>query len=244
MKNKKWLSLLVLPMLLVGCGEEKTSEAPKPTEGGKETTVDTESPKPTEDPKTEQPAGADPFVMEAEYTDLTGKIGAGYSGSALGLDMIQADQNGAAQASNGYWVGYLYVNNLSLEFNFTSDKAIENVDLTLRLSCEIKDITLTSDNYKIFVNDEELVDYGTITLAGASNSDSSGYVRPFTDYKCRKKINVKQGENSIVLKTSNSEGMGGTMYATAPMVDCIKLGTLDGAILDYGALESNLSVFE
>ena len=242
---------MCLPML-IACGNETGTSNSNTTNSGNSTqnvttekTTDTNTDKAT---TSETQGGGETtpgsFVMEAEYTKLDGKKGAGYSGGSNGKEMVQKDEDGAAKASNGYWLGYLYVTNMSVDFVFNSDIAVQDVTLTLRLTCEIKDVTLTSDNYKITVNDEEIKDYGTITLAGASTSDSTGYVRPFSNHKLKKKINIKQGENTVKLITNNSDGMGGTMYATAPMVDCITFTDIGDAKMTYNPILDNLSLFE
>ena len=247
MKLKKLLSLIVLPLMLASCQSgslESTKTTEKPS-SDKTTQKATVAPASEEAEASSEAAPTDStFTMEAEYTDLTGKRGAGYSGGSNGKEMVQQDQGGAANASNGYWLGYLYVTNISVDFVFNCSKAVEDVSLTLRLSCEIKDITLTSENYKIQVNGTDIQDYGTISLSGASTSDSTGYVRPFSNHKLKKKINLVQGENTIKLITANSEGMGGTMYATAPMVDCVKLTDFKDANLTYNPILDNLSLFE
>ncbi len=247
MKLKKLLSLIVLPLMLASCqsgSSESTKTTEKPT-SEKTTEKATSKPASEEAPASSEAGPTDTtFTMEAEYTDLTGKKGAGYSGGSNGKEMVQQDQGGAANASNGYWLGYLYVTNMSVDFVFNSTKAVNDVSLTLRLSCEIKDITLTSENYKVQVNGTDIQDYGTISLSGASTSDSTGYVRPFSNHKLRKKINLVQGENTIKLITANSEAMGGTMYATAPMVDCVKLTDFQDAKLTYNPILDNLSLFE
>lgn len=245
MKMKKMIWLACLPML-VACGAKTNTSVNSASGSSNSVSTPVESSTSQADTKVSSSSEDTPgsFVMEAEYTNVTGKKGAGYSGGSSGKEMVQKDEDGSAKASNGYWLGYLYVTNMSVDFVFNSTKAVNDVTLTLRLTCEIKNITLTSDNYKITVNDEEITDYGTFTLTGASNSDSTGYVRPFSNHKLKKKINIKEGENTIKLITNNSEGMGGTMYATAPMVDCITFTDFGDATLTYDPILDNLSLFE
>ena len=243
MKLKRQLPVLLMAFLLVSCGKE-SNKTTSPSVPKKDTgsVSDTGSDKKTNTDSTAP--GAASFVMEAEYTDLTGKKGAGYSGGSNGKEMVQKDEGGKAKASNGYWLGYLYVTNMSVDFVFQSTKAVNDVTVTLRLSAEIKDVVLTSNNYKVNVNGTDINDYGTITLSGTSGSDSDGYVRPFSNHKLKKKINLVEGENVIHLITANSDGMGGTMYATAPMVDCLTLTDFGDASLSYDPILDNLSLFE
>lgn len=244
MKLKRVLPLLMLPLMLASCGKSSGTSVNKPSNDV--TSTNTQSTKPSESASTSTPDTTDSgkFTIEAEYTNLDGKKGAGYSGGSDGKAMVQKDKGGAAKASNGYWVGYLYVTGLSLDFVFNSTKAVNDVTLTLRLTCEIKDITLTSDNYKVNVNGTDIDNYGTITLAGASTSDSDNYVRPFSNHKLKKKINIVEGQNTIKLVTANNDGMGGTMYATAPMVDSITLSDYSDTNFTYEKIEDNLSLFE
>lgn len=242
MNKRKLYALFVLPFLMMGCstktpdsGDNTNPSKPGDNTGGETGGDDSGG---DNNPSVKD----DTYVIEAEYTNLEDLVGHGYSGGALGKDMVQKDRTGAG-ASNGYWVGYLYGKGLHLDFIFTSDKAVSDVTLTLRLTSEVKDVTLTSDMFSINVNDTEIKDYGTIQLLGASSSDSSEYVRPFTDFKCRKTIDIKEGENKIVFTVTNDITMGGTMFATAPMFDCIKLKNLNGATLNYDPITDNLSEF-
>lgn len=249
MKLKRLLPLMVLPFILASCGEKPSNGSVKKSDNPTSEKASEKAPSTLPDSgkgSTDTPdtPTETTFKMEAEYTNVTGKKGAGYSGGNSGKDMIQKDEKGDAKASNGYWLGYLYVSNMSVDFVFNSTKAVEDVSLTLRLTCEIKDIVLTSKNYKVQVNGTDIEDYGTINLSGASNSDSSGYIRPFSNHKLKKKLSLKQGENTIKLITANSDGMGGTMYATAPMVDCVTLSDFKDAHLSYDPIYDNLSLFE
>ena len=123
MKKTKFLSTLLFSLFLVGCGG--TSED-TPTEKPGTDPVDTSKPTEvvTEEKPTEAPTPAGTFVMEAEYTYITEKQGNGYSGSSTGKEMVQKDETGAG-ASNGYWLGYLYRPNMTVDFEFTSDKAVD-----------------------------------------------------------------------------------------------------------------------
>lgn len=168
-------------------------------------------------------AGSDTYVFEAENVDLSGMSGPGFSGSATEGTMIvtNTDKN----ASGNKYVSYLYRNNLALKFVIASDKAT-TATLSLSLAAELTGVTLNKGNYKLIVNDVE-VDYGTIALQnGAAFSDSA----PIT-------IQLKEGQNTIILRTANSEkpAEGGTYEAIAPMVDCIKLTTDAVLIWDANA---------
>lgn len=244
MKLKRQLPILMFAFMLASCGKEsKPNSVSKPISKNDSTSTKVSETAASAKGSESTAPEASSFVMEAEYTNVTNKHGAGYSGGSSGKEMIQQDEDGKAKASNGFWLGYLYVTNLSVDFVFNSTKAVNDVTLILRLSAEIKDVVLTSDNYTVNVNGTDIKDYGTITLSGTSATDSDGYVRPFSNHKLKKKINLVEGENTIKLITSNSDGMGGTMYATAPMVDCVTLTDFGDSQLSYDPILDNLSLF-
>lgn len=176
------------------------------------------------------------FTMEAEYVDLDGKPGMGYSSNVEGTSMIVKD-NGSAKASNGYFVSYLYYNGANLQFDFTSPSAVENVMFVARLSSEFYDIALSDSNFKFIVNDTELKNF-YCDLSGAlpvSSSDKRG----FTNFTISEKVSLKQGENTIKLVVNNTAAHGGTMYAEAPIVDCLYLGT--DAALSWNPKTDNIA---
>ena len=164
------------------------------------------------------------YVFEAEYTDFTGKAGFGYSGNLSGTDMISKD-NGTAKASNGYFVTGLYYNGAFIELDITASEAIENVYLMARLSSEFYDVVLTNDTFSFLVNDEAVTDSYTIDLSGALSVSEGQNKREFTNHMISESVSLVKGENKIVLQVTNENGHGGTMYADAPIIDCIYLGT-------------------
>ena len=84
--------------------------------------------------------------FEAEYTYIDeNKAGVGSSDNFSGLKLIFAD-NGTASSSNGYWVSGLYYNTAFIEFVITSDKAVTDAHLQLRLSAEWADMYLAPNN--------------------------------------------------------------------------------------------------
>ena len=121
--------------------------------------------------------GPSTYAFEAELTDLSGKTGFGYSISYNDEQMIRYDSPERNQnARMGFSVGYLYAEDLSLEFLIYSDRAVENVTLKARLSAEFRDIyiapeqvTLGPDTYYSFqfLVNEESAEYEPIALTGA-----------------------------------------------------------------------------
>jgi uncharacterized repeat protein (TIGR02543 family) len=162
------------------------------------------------------------FTFEAEYVDLADKAGYGYSGNVSETEMIGKD-NFNAGASNGYYVSYLYYNGAYLEFDVTAPAEVTGVYFIARLSSEFYDMVLSDANYSFTVNDVALTGFA-IDLSGAVPVTSIG-LRPFQDYLISSNATLKQGKNVIKMTTNNSHYHVGTMYADAPLIDCLKLGT-------------------
>lgn len=172
-------------------------------------------------------------VFEAEYLDFSNFFGWGFSGNATGTDAILEDINGLAGASNGHFVTYLYGKGITLNYDIYSDRAVSNVTLTLRLSGEVKDFFIQSTKtpgvleqepvYTIKVNGQT-IQYTKIYFTNVP-SQSSNTLLPFQDFVISVNINLVAGKNTFQLITDNELLMGGTMSATAPMVDCLKLTT-------------------
>ncbi len=182
------------------------------------------------------------YVFEAEDLDLDDFYGFGFSGGGpLGTGCIFTDESGDMGASNGHYVTCLNNYGTELDFTVASDRAIKGVKLILRLSAEIKDISIGDSaaaggdvaRYDILVNDKE-VRYGQIDFVGVP-PQGSGFNLPFADYEVT--IDLKAGENHIRLVSNNQIGQGGTMNATAPMVDCLKITTYAG--LNFTKKEGN-----
>jgi len=173
------------------------------------------------------------YVFEAEYTYLDELIGYGYSGGTIGTGLIVIDTVSAG-ASNGYYVSYLYGYGLTLTFEIYSDRAVSDAVLTLRLSAEVMDILITAETYEVVVNDVGIW-YQDI---GFNNVPTMPEILPFNDFIIGN-ITLVEGLNVIELITSNTDAMQGTMYATAPIVDCIKIYTY--AELTWNPYTDNIS---
>ncbi len=178
------------------------------------------------------------YVFEAEYVDLAGQEGAGYSNPAYGTQMIQADYEGAAKASNGYFVGFMCKKGVTLTFNITSDSDVRDARLVLRLSAEMfSTVTIKSNEFSVVVNGKTL-SYSDIVIDNINTDVSSRAKREFQDFEVGTKLSLNKGENKIELIVNNDRIMMGTASATAPMVDCIKITTK--AILSWDPLTSNI----
>lgn len=168
--------------------------------------------------------GTSEYVFEAEQTDLTGKVGAGLSGTAQEKGMIVS---GSSTASGGKYVGFLYRNGLALEFYFGCSEQVNDAKITVRLAAEMKNIDFNSAEYQIILNGTPL-EYSAVSLP--DNEE-------FSDAVVISGVTLKEGENSVILKTNNNKrplGDAGTYEATAPMVDCVKIST--SAVLIWDAV--------
>jgi uncharacterized repeat protein (TIGR02543 family) len=170
--------------------------------------------------------GVNTWIFEAEDTNLAGKSGPGLSGTLSGPGMIQyTTEHGA---SNDRFVGYLYEYGLSLEFNFVSDMAVNDATIYIRLSAEIRDFSINSENFLMSLNNIEL-DYGTINFTNVPPStaeDQSLDCLPFADFLVVENVSLNKGMNIFQVVTLNYETTPGTtLTAIAPLVDCIKITT-------------------
>lgn len=91
-------------------------------------------------------------------------------------------------------------------------------------------MTITDEIFSVQVNGSK-VSYDSIALTNVPSFDS-GKKLPFKNCELNK-VSLKTGENVITLTVSNNIKMNdsGTLYATAPMVDCVYLYT--GADLSW-----------
>ena len=161
-------------------------------------------------------------VMEAEHIDVSSLKGAGYSGSASGLAMIQS----YAKASGGKALGYL---NTAASFAFAVTSAEETTaNLILGLGTEWGDLTLTPKTFKVYVNGQEL-DYGSIAIP----DNGAGNDMAFDRCTLSPAVSLKAGENIIGFEILDSEDTGGVGTATAkgPIFDCLEIG---GASCEIG----------
>ncbi len=181
----------------------------------------------------------DIFTFEAEYVSYEGMIGNGYSGNQSGVGLIVKQKAENQQASNGHYAGWMYREGNTLEFNIHSDRAVTDAVVVLRLSAEFYNMTLTSDKYLVQVNGTNL-SYQDIALTGVPEQGTNNW-RPFSNHTISKTVNLKEGDNTIKLIVNNADRLGdsGTMYATAPLTDCLYVYT--DAELTWEPLTGNLN---
>ena len=72
--------------------------------------------------------------------------------------------------------------------------------------------------FQVKVNDQAL-EYGKVSLHNLIDKEFI----PFQDYLVSAAVSLKAGENIIQMKVNNHDSLNGTIAATSPCVDCIKL---------------------
>jgi uncharacterized repeat protein (TIGR02543 family) len=177
----------------------------------------------------------DIYTLEAEYIDLDGKMGFGFSVNLTGTDLIYP-ANGS-QASNGYYVSGMYYENAELEFDFNVDKDVDDAVITMRIQCEFDTKTFNPDTYTVEINGVAL-DYEEITIEGLEEDTRSDVRRPFINVQMNDRAVLNKGPNVLKLITTNNVYHGNTRQADAPMLDCVYVAT--DAKLTWSPKVSNL----
>lgn len=166
--------------------------------------------------------------FEAEYVDLTGKSGAGYSSNPTGTGLIQKFDD----ASNGACVSYLFTE-IYLDFVVESSVDLTGLTMTFCLASEIGESTVfTSDDMKFYVNETE-IEYDPITIAGGNQSKGD-----FQTFDIADDVSLKKGENTIRIQIISNTLRNGTSTG-APVVDYMELNDTEGKT-SYRPKVSNL----
>lgn len=153
--------------------------------------------------------------MEAEYVDLTGKVGAGYSGAANQEQMVQP--GAPLGASNNYYVGYTHCM-LILEFKFKSSAAATGVKIDIGLASELGDVTFTPNEMDIIVNGTPLA-YGKFSIKGGASAGSWGNFANFTATRSAKLV---EGDNVIQIMIKDNTFLKGQSTG-GPGLDYIQI---------------------
>lgn len=174
------------------------------------------------------------YTFEAENTDLTGKVGPGFSGESLGADMIVTDVAGQNNlgASGGRYVSSLYKKGLGLEFYIASSEKVTDAEITVAVAYDNAldkpgTLTFTSDEYQVIVNGKPM-QFSDFTVVKGEK---------FSDKIVIKGVTLEEGYNFIQLLTNNDRHPWGnpgegTYQGTAPVIDCIKIMTSSVLIWD------------
>ena len=178
------------------------------------------------------------YVFEAENTDLTGKVGPGFSGESLGADMIVTDVSGAGNlgSSGGRYVSSLYKKGLGLEFYIASSEAVSDAEIAVSVAYDNAldkpgTLTFNCDEYQVIVNGTPMR-FDDFTVVKGEK---------FSDKIVIKGVSLNEGYNFIQLLTNNDRHPWGnpgegTYQGTAPVIDCIKITSESVLIWDenYG----------
>lgn len=163
-------------------------------------------------------SGQNTYVFEAEDTDLTGKIGPSYSGSAQEESMII--YNDAVGASGNRMVGYLYASGVSLEFYIASDMDVDDATIAVSITGEYVTMSYDGNDYQVLVNGEAK-SYPRVTIEATQEN-----MPKCADLITIKGVHLNKGANLIQLVTNNNNAVDGTTFkANAPIVDCVKVTT-------------------
>lgn len=194
------------------------------------------------------------YVFEAEYVDVSGLEGKGFSNNAAGIDMISPDtpdnddyeiiigQPGKSKASNGFYLNYLYSKGITVTFNITSDVEVTDATLIMRLSGEfVETVECTDEEWVVKVNGEQ-IKYGGFKITGIDTDKANEVKKEFKDFTVTTSLHLVAGENVITFTVNNNRSMGGTASATAPLFDCIKIDTT--AKLTWNPVKENLADYE
>ncbi len=168
---------------------------------------------------------ADGNKFEAEYTNLDGKQGTGYSGSPSNESLIQREEN-LNISNGGLFVSYLHNTGITLEFVIYA-AADTDANLSLSLGSELTNIALTPSAFGITVyngtqepsgSGTEL-QYGSVTVTGGG---AMWTYAAFAEYSFGS-VHLTKGYNVIQLQIrSNSFRDGAT---GGPGVDYLRLDT-------------------
>ena len=163
-------------------------------------------------------SGQNTYVFEAEDTDLIGKIGPSYSGSAQEESMII--YNESVGASGNRMVGYLYASGISLEFYIASDMDVDDATIDVSITGEFVTMSYDGNDYQVIVNGEAK-SYPRVTIEATQSS-----MPQCADLISIKGVHLNKGANLIQLMTNNTNEVDGTTFkAYAPIVDCVKVTT-------------------
>lgn len=240
---KKNLLFFALLPILVGCNKTGTSSQTSTSKPASDSTSQKQS-STSASSNISSSANADDstFVLEAEFSpDLEwAEDWPGFSCSQSGANVIVPDSDKTFAASNGFFVSYLYKNGASFGFTVKSSKACK-VTLSWRISAEFyNNQTYTATGNEVKVNDTMVVYPGITFKDVPATSDKKN--KPFADFKLGK-VDLVEGDNKIVYTTKNTNALGGTMAATAPIIDCFKITDFGDAKLEFTDKKTDYDVF-
>lgn len=162
--------------------------------------------------------------FEAEYIDLTGKSGTGYSASPTGEDLIDKT---VSVASNGAFVNYLHNDTITLEFVIYAEDAVSNAPLYLAAGSEMGTVTFTPSSLGIYCYEgrtasgtKNTVNYGSVSVNGSKEYTS------FNEYQFGT-VTLVKGWNVIQI---------------AIHTNTLRDGNIGGPGIDYIRINSSVSL--
>ena len=160
--------------------------------------------------------------FEAEYTDLSGKNGTGYSASPSGTALI--DQS-LSFASNNAFVNYMHNDSITLEFVIYSDEAKTGVPLYLGIGSELGRVTFSPDNLGIYVyQGQDTTGAKTeVNYSGVSVPGGNQLYTEFIDAQFGT-VDLVQGWNVIQIAVLKND-LRGAGSTGGPGIDYIRLDT-------------------
>lgn len=156
--------------------------------------------------------------MEAEYINLDGKSGSGWSGGQTGAGMIQDN----VAASNGYYLGWTHIAQ-SYDFVFTASEAA-SATLSVCLAWELTGtVTLDGSSFAVYLNGTE-IKCPAITLSGGAASDTTS-LGAFVVTNIGT-VNLVSGENTVTIEVKENKlfNQGGGRTG-GPMIDYVQVAS-------------------
>lgn len=158
--------------------------------------------------------------FEAEYIDLTGKNGTGYSASPTGENLID---NTISSTSNGAFVNYLHNDTITLEFVIYAEEAVSGAPLYIAAGSEMGNVTFTPSSLGVYYYEGQTasgtrntVNYGSVTVSGGSSYTS------FNEYRFGS-VTLVKGWNVIQIAVHSNTLRNGLIGG--PGIDYLRVDT-------------------
>lgn len=138
-----------------------------------------------------------------------------------------ADYNDPDAVIFGGYVHFMYKTGDTLTWELESDAAATNVTIFMRLSAEYGIVNPDTEELSSWVDGKtfpvkvngQALEYSKVTL---HNLVDKSFIT-FQDYFISASVSLQAGKNTIQMVVDNDVTLNGTIPASAPCVDCIKL---------------------
>lgn len=158
--------------------------------------------------------------FEAEYIDLTGKNGTGYSASPTGEDLIDKT---ISSTSNGAFINYLHNDTITLEFVIYAEDAVTDAPLYIAAGSEMGTVTFTPSSLGIYCYEGQTatgtgkaVNYGSVSVSGGKTYTT------FNEYQFGT-VSLVKGWNVIQIAVHTNTLRDGNIGG--PGIDYIKINS-------------------